>query len=129
VTDDPIGDVIRRDPRYPRAAYEFVREALHKTIESIGEQRHVSARELLVGLRDHARSEFGPLARTVFESWGVHETADFGRIVYNLVEAGEMGKTDEDRLEDFEAVYDLDKAFPKETGEVELRRKDDDEDE
>ncbi len=127
MSDDPIADLLRKDPRYPRAAYEFVREALHLTVEAVGEQRHVSAKELLDGLRDHARSAFGPLARTVFESWNVHETADFGHIVFNLVEAGEMGKTDDDDIADFEAVYRFEDAFPKETGAVEVKPKDEDE--
>jgi uncharacterized repeat protein (TIGR04138 family) len=127
MTEDAIAKILQKDPRYPRAAYDFVTEALQHTIREIGEQRHVSARELLLGLRDYARDQFGPLARTVFESWGVHETADFGHIVFNLVEAGEMGKTDDDQMTDFDSVYRFEEAFPRETGEVEV--KDDDEDE
>ena len=127
MTDDPIADILRRDPRHPRAAYDFVREALHHTVEKLDAPRHVSARELLQGIRDYAREAFGPLAREVFESWNVHETADFGRIVFHLVEAGEMGKTDEDDIRDFDSVYRFDDAFPRDTGDVELRR-DEDED-
>ncbi len=127
MSDDPIADIIRKDPRYPRAAYEFVREALQHTVEELPKQRHVTAHELLKGLREYARSEFGPLARDVFDSWNVRETSDFGRIVFHLVEAGEMGKTDEDDVKDFDAVYRFEDAFPRETGAVEVRRRDEDE--
>jgi uncharacterized repeat protein (TIGR04138 family) len=127
VADDPIGKILRTDPRYPRAAYDFVREALQHTVDTIGTQRHVSARELLAGIRDYARKEFGPLARTVFASWNVTTTGDFGNIVFNLVEAKEMGKTDEDKSTDFEGVYDFETAFPTDTGPVEVQRDDEDE--
>jgi uncharacterized repeat protein (TIGR04138 family) len=126
VNEDPIADILRRDPRYPRAAYDFVRDALHRTVERLGEQRHVTAKELLEGIREEATAGFGPLARTVFETWNVRSTADFGRIVFNLVDAGEMGKTEEDDLKDFNEVYDFRDVFPEETGEVRVR--DDDED-
>jgi uncharacterized repeat protein (TIGR04138 family) len=127
VTDDPISEIIRKDPRYPRAAYDFVRDALRKTAERRGEKHHVTAKELLEGIREEARTGFGPLARTVFDTWNVRGTADFGRIVFNLVDAGEMGKTEDDDIKDFESVYRFEDAFPEETGEVRVR--DDDEDE
>lgn len=126
MSDDPIADIIRKDPRHPRAAYDFVREALQRTVEKLPKARHVTARELLDGLRELAREEFGPLAREVFESWNVRATSDFGRIVFHLVEAGEMGKTDEDDIADFDAVYSFDEAFPKTTGDVEVRKDDED---
>lgn len=127
MSDDPLGEILRKDPRHPRAAYDFVREALHHTVESLDKQRHVTAKELLEGIRRYAREQYGPLARTVFASWGVTETRDFGRIVFNLVAAGEMGKTDEDDVADFESVYRFEDAFPDDTGEVEVKRKDEDE--
>jgi uncharacterized repeat protein (TIGR04138 family) len=127
VTDDPISEILRKDPRYPRAAYDFVRDALHKTVQRLGETRHVTAKELLEGIREEARLGFGPLARTVFDTWNVRGTADFGRIVFNLVDAGEMGKTDDDSIRDFESVYRFEDAFPEETGEVQVRRDDEDE--
>lgn len=120
--DDPLAPILRKDPRYPRAAYEFVHEALRHAIEKAGEARHVTARELLDNIREFGRAEFGPLARTVFASWNVDATSDFGNIVFNLVEADQMGKTDEDDIADFDGVYDLAEAFPADPGTVEVRR-------
>ena len=127
MTDDPIAETLKKDPRYPRAAYEFVREALHHTVETLGVQHHVTAKELLEGIRGHALTEFGPLARLVFDSWNVHTTEDFGNIVFNLVEAGEMGKTDEDKRSDFTHGYRFEDAFPTDTGDVAVQKPDEDE--
>jgi len=55
--------------------------------------------------------EFGLMARTVFHMWGIDKTDDFGEIVFNLVEANLMSKTNEDSRKDFQAIFDLDKAL------------------
>lgn len=104
---------------YPPAAYAFVQEGLRRTCDrlieherdTLGVSRHVSGQELCIGLRDHAVERFGFLARTVLESWGVRRTEDFGRIVFAMVEAGLLRKTDEDSLDDFTDVFDFDEAF------------------
>lgn len=107
-----IRDVVRKDPRYAYEAYRFVFEGLEFTVRRMGERRHVSGRELLEGIRDLAREQFGGLARMVLAGWGIHRTADFGEMVFHLVEAGLMGKTENDSKEDFRDVYDFDEAFP-----------------
>ncbi len=104
---------------YPPAAFEFVQEGLRHTVETLRQAepelpdggRHVSGQELCVGLRDYAIKQFGGLARTVLRSWNVNRTEDFGRIVFALIEAGALRKTDEDSLEDFQGVYDFDEVF------------------
>jgi uncharacterized repeat protein (TIGR04138 family) len=49
------------------------------------------------------------MARVVFRMWGINQTGDFGAIVFNLIDAGLMTRTDQDRREDFENVYDMDR--------------------
>ena len=41
----------------------------------------------------------------------LRELQDFGEIVYNLIEIGEMTKSESDRREDFNDVYEFDDAF------------------
>jgi uncharacterized repeat protein (TIGR04138 family) len=51
------------------------------------------------------------MARVVFRLWGIERTDDFGDIVFNLIAAGLMSKTDEDSRGDFHNVFDLDQAL------------------
>jgi uncharacterized repeat protein (TIGR04138 family) len=114
--------IVDRDPRYAYEAYEFVDRALQFTLKRLGRERradmepgdprlHVSGPQLLAGIRDLALVEFGLMARTVFRMWGVEGTLDFGNIVFNLIEAGLMSKSDSDRLDDFRGVFDFDQAL------------------
>jgi len=115
-----FGDVIdlicTKDPRYLSDAYYFIREALdfavrmHKKPPQ-GVMRHVSAQELLEGIRVYALQEYGPMALTVLQSWGLTCTEDIGEVVFNLVESGKLGKTEGDRKEDFADGFDFRTAF------------------
>ena len=69
--------------------------------------RHITGGQLCHGIRDYALRRWGRLARPVLGRWGVTETLDFGRIVFALVDAGLLSKTDDDRLDDFAAVFDF----------------------
>jgi uncharacterized repeat protein (TIGR04138 family) len=110
-----IEELLRRDPRYPVEAYEFIDSALKHTQKMLGrgqdEELHVSGPQLLLGVRDLALREFGLMARAVFRMWGINRTDDFGEIVFNLIEAELMSKTANDDRRDFHAVYDLDEAL------------------
>jgi uncharacterized repeat protein (TIGR04138 family) len=75
------------------------------------QQVHISGPELLEGIRELALEEFGLMARTVFHCWSIHTTEDFGRVVFDLIERGEMSKTDGDQLSDFNDVYDFEEAL------------------
>ena len=119
ITFEEAFELIRaKDPRYPRDAYLFVREALDYTQKNIlkenhGQLRHVSGQELLAGIRDYALAQFGPMAIAVFEEWGIRTCQDFGEIVFNLVEVGLLAKTEQDSRADFADGYDFTDAFRK----------------
>lgn len=103
--------VVESDRRYELGAYEFVFEGLEHTLRSIGERRHITGQELCEGLRRLALQRFGMLGKMVFGQWRVTRTSDFGEIVFRLVEAGLMGKTDTDSVADFADAFDFDEAF------------------
>lgn len=109
---DPVTEILRREKRYPREAYEFLEESLRFITAKRGGRGHVSAGELLGSFRRQAIQQFGPLARPVLETWNVRTTDDVGRIVYLLVGAGALGTTDDDDETEFHAVFDFDAAFP-----------------
>ena len=118
---DIVSLICKDDPRFDRKSYEFVRLGLDHTVKELRKRevtraersRHVTGRELLEGLRAFAVDQFGPMAKTVLNSWGVHQCKDFGDIVFNLIEYKVFSKTDNDRPEDFESLYDFDDAFVK----------------
>ena len=103
--------ILTKDERYKPDAYEFVMQSLWFTQKGLKKKGHVTGGELLTGIREFALEQYGPMAKVVFEHWGVKTTEDFGEIVFNMVENGLMGKTDEDTKEDFKGAYDFDEAF------------------
>ena len=104
-------DLAQKHGRYKPNAYKFTLDAVHFTANRIGERRHITGEELLEGIRELALDRFGPMAKTVFEQWGIARTEDFGEIVFQLVEAGLLGKTDRDRPSDFAQGFDFNDAF------------------
>ncbi|MBE6413651.1 MAG: hypothetical protein E7035_03730 [Verrucomicrobiaceae bacterium] len=111
--------IVRDDSRYAIGAYVFVRMGLDFTIKRLAakdknrKDRNVSAQELLDGIRVFALESFGPMAMTLFEEWGVHSCADFGNIVFNLVDAHILATSKGDKIEDFYDGYDFNEAFVK----------------
>jgi uncharacterized repeat protein (TIGR04138 family) len=109
----------KEDPRFDRQAYKFVCDGLDHAVKELKKKdaarakisRHVSGQELSQGLRAYALDQFGPLTKTVLNSWGMHETIHFGDIVYNLIEYNMFSKTESDRREDFLDVFNFDDAF------------------
>lgn len=106
-----ILDVAQKHGRYKPNAYRFTLDAVHYTVQGLEEIRHVSGEELLEGIRRLALERFGPMAKTVLEQWGILRTEDFGRIVFQLVDEGLLGKTEQDKLSDFSRGYDFNEAF------------------
>lgn len=146
---DELARVIAQDPRYSIDAYAFVLESLNharqeklkargrlrgkrRTTEPAGEHRaeaagskktrksgHVTGSELCQSLRKLSLNQFGLLAATVLEHWGVRTTSDIGDIVYNLIEAGDLEKTPSDSRADFDNVFDFNSALrPDSLGEI-----------
>lgn len=116
-----IEEAIRRDGRFPPAAFEFLHRAMIATSREVygersaeddsDEARHVTGRELCHGLRRLAARTWGPLAPLVLKRWGIRRTRDFGEMVYLLIELGVMRKQESDRIEDFDNIFDIARAF------------------
>jgi uncharacterized repeat protein (TIGR04138 family) len=116
--DEKVEMILARDPRYARDVYSFVRESLDHTQKLVSKEnrgpiRHITGQELLEGIRQFALNQFGPMAVTVLEEWGVHNSRDFGEIVFNMVEIELLAKTDNDNRDDFNHGYDFTDAFRK----------------
>ncbi len=122
---DDLAGVLARDPRYPIQAYAFVFEALELTktqkkrsqarLRSRGrghtQSRHVTGRELCEGARHLASRDYGLMALSVLNLWGIRSTSDIGEIVYNLIASGDLEKTPSDSRSDFDNVFDFEDAL------------------
>lgn len=136
----PLTKLLAEDPRYKFEAYQFVGAGLEYSQDVLGlgvgnpaqpgpkrkrrgasakrvaddearPVRHVSGQELCWALRQLAHQQYGLMAKLVLASWGIHATSDFGSIVYNLIRIQKMSKSEHDRREDFDNVYDFEQAL------------------
>lgn len=122
----PIAKLLKEDRRYKIDAYAFVFEALNYAHTQLGmgaerpalseeegeeggreTERHLSGRQLCEAIRQYALEQYGYMAKSVLNSWGVKSTGDFGEIVFSLISIGQMRKTPEDKREDFDDVFDF----------------------
>jgi uncharacterized repeat protein (TIGR04138 family) len=128
---DPFIVLLQEDRRYKLEAYAFIFDALRYAQEELGmgcdepsesllqaeaaeqsePQRHVTGQELCEAIRIYALRQYGYMAKTVLNSWGLRTTGDFGEVVFNLIRVGRMKKTPSDTRIDFDGIYDFDTAF------------------
>jgi uncharacterized repeat protein (TIGR04138 family) len=112
---DGIMEQIRlRERRFDEHAYLFVLAALEFCQQRLTERRHISGRELALACRDLALERFGVMARLVLEHWGIRQSADFGDVVFTLVDLGLLMSQPTDTRDEFTEVFDFDQAFERE---------------
>lgn len=108
-----LAPILREETRYAPDAYAFVQSAVSETLEQIRRRgrtrpdQHISARELLNGIRELAIDEYGPMAVTVLREWGISATLDIGYIVFALERHKLLRLSEEDNLEDFRDAFSL----------------------
>ena len=125
----PIFELLDQDKRYKLEAYQFVRDALSFAQEVLGlgkadspdetppleseslVEPHLTGQQLCEAVRQYSIEQFGYMAQMVLNNWGIRATGDVGEIVYNLIGIGLMKKSETDRREDFENVFDFEQAF------------------
>jgi uncharacterized repeat protein (TIGR04138 family) len=112
---EAVDQLTQENSRYHRDAFFFLREALDHTVKmrkrQLGEGGHVNGPQLCEGIRQLALKQFGPMVPTVFAYWGVERTDDFGAMVWQMIDLGVFGKTDNDTREDFNGIFDFKEAF------------------
>jgi uncharacterized repeat protein (TIGR04138 family) len=114
--EESVGSILTRESRYDGHAYFFLKDSLDYTLKRVMEEtggrgRHVSGKELLEGFRDLALEQFGPMAATLMDEWGVRECRDVGNMVFQLIEEQVFGRQDSDKPEDFDGVFDFHKSL------------------
>ena len=114
--EQSVLSILKRDKRFDPQAYFFLKDALDFTLKRVaesngGQPRHVSGPELLAGFRDFAIEQFGPMASTLMNEWGVRKCQDVGDMVFHLIEEQVFGKQDSDRREDFSEIFDFEESL------------------
>ena len=110
--EESVRSIVARESRYDSLAYWFLKDSLDFTLKRFSEVdkphgRHVSGEELLAGFRDCALEQFGPMASTLMDEWGIKQCSDVGNMVFLMIEEQVFGKQDSDKPEDFDGSFDL----------------------
>ena len=115
--NEAVALAVSKEERYRPEGYNFLRETLETTLKKRSKSKHpptsthLTANELLEGFQKYALKEFGPMAPTVLDYWGISSCRDIGQMVFHLVEAGAFGRTESDSLSDFDHGFDFHEAF------------------
>lgn len=106
-----VEEICAGDARYKPDAYEFLMQALQFTQDKLKKNTHITGKELLEGIRELIIQQYGVMAKTVLNHWGITATLDFGAIVFNMVDNKLLSKTETDSIEDFKDGYDFEAVF------------------
>lgn len=113
--EEKFDRLLKNHKEYDEKAYDFIYDALDYTLKNIGKikvkNQHVSVEELSQGFRLHAIDQFGCLAKTVLNEWGIKTTRDIGNIVFNLIDYNLMGMEPFDTKEQFNDLYNFKEVF------------------
>ena len=114
--DAAVKKIRLTETRFSLAAYEFVRRSLDHALQRLGradqkKPAHVRGEELLESFRALALKDFGPMAKTVLNDWGISTCTEVGEVVFQLVQHGILGKSETDKIDDFQEIYTFREAF------------------
>jgi uncharacterized repeat protein (TIGR04138 family) len=114
-----VRKITSKDNRYPTEAYVFINDAViytikvHEEHKLKTENRHISGKELLIGVEDFALKTFGPFALNVFKEWGINDGIAIGNIVFNMVDYQLLTTSDKDSIDDFREAVEFEIKFTK----------------
>ena len=86
----------RTDKRITRGGYAIFFEGLEHTLARLPQRRHVTVAELVEGIHEVARREYGFLGETVLKEMGLHGPEDVSRGLQTLFDARLLIPGDED---------------------------------
>jgi len=92
-------------PNYTLESYQFVSNAVSCTIAKLASHRHISAAELLAGIRDYAREQYGAVAPLVMDQLGLRTARNVGEVVYLLISVKLLAASPEDSPDDFNVAF------------------------
>ena len=99
-------------PNYSAESYQFVSDAVAYTVGKLSAHRHISALELLEGIREFAFLEYGAVAPQVLDSFGLRLARNVGEVVYLLISVKLLSESPEDSPEDFNVNFPWEEEIP-----------------
>ncbi len=102
-----INDFYAQTGKYHPDAYEFITSCVIEQVNSLEKARHLSAVELLDGLKNQLYRNFGFLAANVLEAWDINTASDIGEIVFDLIDLNILSAADDDKRSDFDIALAL----------------------
>ena len=60
-------------------------------------------------------SRFGMLAPTVLETWEINSSEDLGQMIFEMTEEKMIGKSPQDKIEDFNEIFKTQEYFASKT--------------
>ena len=95
-------------PNYTLESYQFVSNAVSATIAKLAAHRHISAAELLAGIREYAHERYGAVAPLVMDKMGLRTARNVGEVVYLLISVNVLSASQDDSPEDFNVAFSWD---------------------
>ena len=102
-----INSILATEKKYAFHAYPFIADAVPYTVKSLAKDRHVTALELINGVKNFAITTYGPLAPKVLAYWGITQPKDIGKIVYLLISVNILSASPDDDPNDFNIEGEL----------------------
>lgn len=114
-TEERITYLVENGSGHPAKAYYAVLDTVAACLGEASRTRleHISGQDLARKFADIALDLYGPMAIHVLDAWDIHNTRDIGDIVFGLVSVGLLSFSPNDKIEDFDDVYDFDDTFVK----------------
>ena len=102
-----INEFYDRSGKYAPDAYEFITSAVIEQVNALKEPRHLSALEVLQGVKKQLQNEFGILVKLILEKWNIKSASDIGEIIFDLIELQILSASAEDKRSDFDVEFTL----------------------
>lgn len=109
---DAVQGILAEHREYKAEAYQFLYTVATPGAASHNEvdhptAHHMTASEFYSAVCRYAMQEYGPMAHTVFDFWGLHTTRDVAAATYHLIAAGILTKQRHESIDDFDSLPTL----------------------
>ena len=105
--------LIESKEKHTISAYCALLDAVNECANDTSRTRleHISGQDLARKFADLVLKAYGPLSSFVLDSWEIRDTRDIGEMVFDLVGVGLLFFSENDKIEDFDDVFDFDEKF------------------